>query len=98
MKYDIVLGSGALEDLSRLRKYDRTQVRQAIEKYLRHEPAKTSKSRIKRLRGLQSPQYRLRVGDDIRVFFDVIETNVAVLAVIYKDQVAEWLEREGVPE
>ncbi len=38
---------------------------------------------IKRLRGLKRPQYRLRV-DDIRVYYDVIETNVEVLAIIGK--------------
>jgi hypothetical protein len=41
-------------------------VRDTISRHLRHEPTKVSKSRIKRLRGLSQPQYRLRVGD-IRV-------------------------------
>ena len=41
-------------------------VTEAIERHLTHEPTKISKSRIKRLRGLSQPQYRLRVGD-IRV-------------------------------
>ena len=50
-----------------------------------HEPTKVSKSRIKRLRGLSQPQYRLRVGD-IRVFYDVTETTVHVLAIIPKAQ------------
>jgi len=43
-----------------------------------HEPTKASKTRIKRLRGLSRPQYRLRVGDDVRVFYDVIEEIVAL--------------------
>ena len=34
-------------------------MRQALEKHLRHEPEKLSKSRIKRLRGLSRPRYRL---------------------------------------
>ena len=33
----------------------------AIQRHLRHEPTKQSKSRIKRLRGLARPQFRLRV-------------------------------------
>src|SRR4030095_605923 len=45
---------------------------------------KTSKSRIKRLRGLRRPQYRLRV-DNTRVFYDVIDEAVAVLAIVPKD-------------
>jgi mRNA-degrading endonuclease RelE of RelBE toxin-antitoxin system len=61
-----------------------------------HEPTKVSKSRIKRLRGLSQPQYRLRVGD-IRVFYDVTETTVQVLAVIPKAQAQAWLEEEGTP-
>ncbi len=54
----------------------------------------TSKSRIKRLRGLSRPQYRLRT-EDIRVFYDVNEGTVEVLAIISKDKAEEWLERCG---
>ncbi len=67
----------------------------AIERHLRHEPAKTGKTRIKRLRGLSHPQYRLRVGDDIRVFYDVTENMVEVLAIVPKLEVNQWLERYG---
>ncbi len=63
--------------------------------HLRHEPTKTSKTRIKRLRGLSRPQYRLRVGDDIRVFYDVTEDTVEVLAIVPKSEANEWLERYG---
>jgi hypothetical protein len=51
--------------------------------HLRHEPTKSSKNRIKRLRGLDQPQYRLRVGE-IGVFYGVTEMEVQVLAVISK--------------
>jgi mRNA interferase RelE/StbE len=71
-------------------------VRDAIEMYLRNEPTKVSKSRIKRLRGLSRPQYRLRVGD-IRVFYDVADREVAVLAIITKAQAESWLAQEGIP-
>ena len=40
---------------------------------------KRSKSRIKRLRGLRHPQYRLRI-DEIRVFYDVEGDRVEILA------------------
>jgi mRNA interferase RelE/StbE len=46
--------------------------------HLIHEPAKESKSRIKRLKDLSHPQYRLRV-DDLRVFYDITENDVVVL-------------------
>lgn len=73
-------------------------VRDALERHLRHEPARTSRSRIKRLKGLARPQYRLRV-DEIRVFYDLVEseTTVEVLAIVPKSQAAAWLQRAGEP-
>ena len=72
----------------------RAEVQDAIERHLRHEPRKTSRRRIKRLRGLSKPQYRLRVGE-VRVFYDVSEKSVAVLAIIAKSGAGAWLERAG---
>ena len=37
----------------------------------------------------------LRVGDDIRVFYDVSVDTVAVLAIVSKAEANEWLERYG---
>ncbi len=59
--------------------------------------AKLSRSRIKRLRGTSRPQYRLRV-DEIRVFYDVKEGTVEVLAVVEKPEASSWLEKFGSPE
>jgi len=98
MRYEIVLAPDAVEDLRRLEASERAEVRDAIERHLRHEPTQTSRARIKRLRGLRKPQFRLRVGDQIRVFYDVTSTAVEVLAIIAKRDVDDWLEREGVPE
>jgi mRNA interferase RelE/StbE len=67
----------------------------AIEAHLRHQPTKASKSRIKRLRGFSHPQYRLRVGDDIRVFYDVTQEEVQVLAVVPKSETNAWLAKHG---
>ena len=53
-----------------------------------------SKSRIKRLRGLDRPQYRLRL-DEVRVFYDVSETTVEILAIVSKAKAQECLEQEG---
>jgi mRNA interferase RelE/StbE len=52
-----------LKDLRRLTANVWATVRNALETHLRHEPEKTSRSRIKRLRVLLRPQYRLRVGE-----------------------------------
>lgn len=53
-----------------------------------------SRSRIKRLRGLLRPQYRLRVGE-VRVFYDVADEAVEVLAIVFKAEAARWLEDRG---
>lgn len=94
MRYEIVFASEAVEDYERLSARDRSIVRDAIERHLRYEPQKTGISRIKRLRGLSRPQYRLRVGD-IRVFYDITEQTVEVLAIVPKAQAAAWLEEMG---
>src|SRR5439155_2095763 len=97
MRYSIVFSPEALEDLRRLKASHRSSVRLAIETHLRHEPIKESKSRIKRLRGIRRPGYRLRVGE-IRVFYDVSDDTVEVLAVVPKSKASEWLERVGATQ
>ena len=90
MPFAIVFAPEAVEDLRRLKANVRATMRIALETHLRHQPEKTSRSRIKRLRGLRRPQYRLRVGD-IRVFYDVSGTTVQVLAIVAKSEAEEWL-------
>ena len=97
MSFAIVLAPEAVEDLGRLRANVRTTVRSALETHLRHEPEKTSRSRIKRLRGLLRPKYRLRVGE-VRVFYDVSGTTVEVLAIVAKSEAESWLAQFGNPE
>ena len=96
MRFDIVLAPAAVRELRNLRADIRAGVRDAIELHLRHEPKRLSKSRIKRLRGLDRPQYRLRV-DEVRVFYDVTETTVEVLAIVPKAQAGAWLAEEATP-
>jgi mRNA interferase RelE/StbE len=97
MPFDIILAPQAVEDLRKIRAQVRAAVRTALETYLRHQPEKTSRSRIKRLRGLRQPQYRLRV-DDVRVFYDVTGTAVEVLAIVLKLEAESWLAQFGNPE
>jgi mRNA interferase RelE/StbE len=94
MKYEILFAPEAVQDFKRLLARDRSAVKEAIEKHLRYEPQKGSKSRIKRLQGISRPQYRLRV-DEIRVFYDIVEATVEVLAIIPKSKAARWLEEMG---
>jgi mRNA interferase RelE/StbE len=96
MGHEIILAPEAAEDLEALKAFDRTTVKDAMEKHLRHQPTKTSRSRIKRLRGMRRPQYRLLVGEH-RVFYDVAAETVEVLAIVPKSTAAEWLDRYGEP-
>jgi mRNA-degrading endonuclease RelE of RelBE toxin-antitoxin system len=93
----VVLAPEAVEDLRRLTANVRARVRSALETHLRHEPEKISRSRVKRLRGLRRPQYRLRVGE-VRVFFDVFGTTVEVLAIVTKSEAESWLAQFANPE
>ena len=90
MHFAIVLAPEAIGDLRRLAAHARATVRIALETHLRHDPEKTIRSRIKRLRGLLRPQYRVRVGE-VRVFYDVSGTTVEVLAIVAKSEAESWL-------
>jgi mRNA-degrading endonuclease RelE of RelBE toxin-antitoxin system len=95
MRFEIVLAPQAAQDLRALPARRRSEVRDAVE--TRHEPTKVSKSRIKRLRGMAKPQYRLRVGET-RVFYDVRDETVEILAIVAKRQAQRWLAEQGTPE
>ncbi|MDO9562835.1 MAG: type II toxin-antitoxin system mRNA interferase toxin, RelE/StbE family [Bradyrhizobium sp.] len=97
MPFAILLAPEAVEDLKSLKAHVRADVRAALESHLRHEPKRVSRSRIKQLRGLRKPQYRLRVGD-VRIFYDVTETTVEILAIVTKSEAQSWLAAFGNPE
>ena len=84
----------AFQDIKALKAHDRVQIKDLMETHLRNEPMKTSKSRIKRLRGLSRPQFRLRAGE-FRVYYDVVGSMVQILAIIKKSKSDEWLKRAG---
>src|SRR6185312_4448233 len=75
----------------------RPRARSGIETHLRHEPTKLSRSRIKRLRGIARPQYRLRI-DDVRIFYDVRGDTVEILAIVRKSEAEKWLLGHGKAE
>ena len=95
MIHKITFAPEALDDYRRLPAYYRAAARDAMNKHLLHEPTRESKSRIRRLRDMVKPQYRLRVGN-IRVFYDVSGMEVEVLGIVEKEHAAEWLDRAGV--
>jgi|ERR1043166_2789747 mRNA-degrading endonuclease RelE of RelBE toxin-antitoxin system len=94
MPYEIVLAPEAIDDLRRVRAVDRASITDALERHLRYEPDKQSRSRIKRLRGLRQPEYRMRVGE-FRLFYDIAESEVQILAIVSKNDADEWLKLHG---
>ena len=97
MRFQIILAPEVVEDLRRLKANERAAIKEALETHLRHEPTKTSRSRIKRLHGIARPQYRLRV-EEVRVFYDVSGSTVEVLAIVPKTEAESWLARFGSPK
>ena len=92
MRYEIEITEAAESDLDRIHAFHRGEILDAIDAYLRHEPTRESRARIKRLELLDSPAYRLRVGD-YRVFYDVDEISgeVVVLRVLSKEESLVYL-------
>jgi mRNA interferase RelE/StbE len=97
MRFEIVLAPEAVQTMKALPAFHRATIRDALETHLRHEPAKVSKSRIKVLRGLSQPQFRLRV-DEFRVFYDISGQEVQVLAIVSKEEAEAWLAEYGQGE
>lgn len=97
MPFDIILSPHAAASLKSLPARFRSEMRDGIKRHLLHEPARTSRSRIKRLRGLRQPQYRLRVGE-VRVFYDIVDSTVEILAIVAKSEAERWLNQHGEPE
>jgi mRNA-degrading endonuclease RelE of RelBE toxin-antitoxin system len=93
--YEIVLTDTAREHYRELDARARAIISKGMNDHLLHEPTKRSRSRIKRLREMEHPEYRLRL-DPYRVFYDVTEKSVVVLAIVPKDKTAEWLDQHGV--
>jgi len=91
--YGIVVRPRAAAQIRRPRRVDAVAILDAIEAHLRHEPERLSRSRIKRLRGSNAATYRLRVGD-FRVFYDVADEEVIVIAVLHKRETAEFYRKE----
>jgi mRNA-degrading endonuclease RelE of RelBE toxin-antitoxin system len=86
MPFEIDVTQEAELDLDVIRPYHRNQILDSIETHLHHTPTRESRTRIKSLRLLDSPAYRLRIGD-FRVYYDVDEAagTVTVLQVLSKE-------------
>lgn len=87
----IILKPSAVGDLDRLSKYDAVMVADGMERFLNDWPTRESRSRIKRLKGISNPDFRLRLGE-YRVFYnvDAMERRVDVLRILHKDETAAY--------
>lgn len=90
MPYEIRYSNEAVEQLKKLRAFDRTAILDQIEQVLGVNPTIVSKARIKQLREPAPTQYRLRVGE-FRVFYDVAEDLVLIIQVLTKQDSIEFL-------
>jgi mRNA-degrading endonuclease RelE of RelBE toxin-antitoxin system len=87
--FRIVVRPRAAAQIRRLRRVDAVAILDAMETHLRYEPERLSRSRIKRLRGSHAATYRLRVGD-YRLFYDIGEGEVVVIAALHKRETSEF--------
>ncbi len=93
MAFEIEFATEAETDLDGTQPFYRKQILNGIEEHLRHAPMQVSRARIKQLRSVISPAFRLRVGE-YRVFYDVDEVRqvVTVLRVLSKEHSLQYLE------
>jgi mRNA-degrading endonuclease RelE of RelBE toxin-antitoxin system len=83
--FRIAFKPAAVRQLKALRRYDCTAILEEIERHLRDEPERTSRTSIKRLRGHQDATFRLRVGE-YRIFYDVGEDTVEIIQILHKSE------------
>ena len=90
-RFEIILKQSAVRDMDALRKYDASAIADGMERHLSHKPGRISKSRIKKLKGIKDPDYRLRIGR-YRIFYSIEEAQgrVIVLRIMHKDQTQEY--------
>lgn len=92
-RYLIHLQPDALDDIDRMRKFAAVMVMDGIEKHLRFEPARESRSRIKKLRGDPPADYRLRI-EGWRVFYNITGPEVRILRILHKSETQAFYDGE----
>ena len=90
--FKIVFRAEAIRSLKKMKRFQAAAILGAIERHLREEPEKASRTSIKRLRGHQETTFRLRV--DYRVFYDVIEDRVEIVQVLHKSETPSFYRKE----
>ena len=90
MQYESRYSEEAVEQMKRLRAFDRAAVLDQIEQVLGANPMLVSKARVKLLRQPAPTQYRLRVGE-LRIFYDVDQQTVSIIQILTKDDAINYL-------
>lgn len=92
MAFDIEITAEAEHDLADIKPFYRAKILDSIEEHLQFTPMQASRTRIKRLRLLESPAYRLRI-DNYRIHYDVDEDaqSVTVLRILSKEASLQYL-------
>ncbi len=83
--FEIIFKPEAIRQLRKMKRYYARAILDAIERHLKEEPEKTSRTSIKRLRGRKDTAFRLRV-QDYRIFYDVIEDRVHTVQILHKSE------------
>ncbi|MBI3626371.1 MAG: type II toxin-antitoxin system RelE/ParE family toxin [Candidatus Rokubacteria bacterium] len=91
--FAIIFKGEAIRRLKKMKRFHAVAVLDAIERHLREEPEKTSRTSIKRLRGHQETTFRLRAGD-YRIFYDVIEDRVEIVQILHKLETPSFYRRK----
>ena len=91
MPYEVRYSNEAVEQLKKLRAFDRAAILERIEQVLGVNPTLEGKASVKQLHQPAPTQYRLRVGE-FRVFYDVEQTNVYVVEIVSKQDAIVYLE------
>ena len=90
MPFELRYSDEAVEQLKKLRAYDRAAIMHQIEQVLMVNPTLESKAKVKLLRQPAPTQYRLRVGE-FRVFYDVVQEAVLVIQILSKEEAIAFL-------
>lgn len=91
--FRIVFRPEAIRRLKTMKRFYARVVLDAIERHLRDEPEKTSRTSIRRLRGHQEAVFRLRV-EDYRIFYDVIEDRVEIVQILHKSEASSFYKEQ----
>ncbi len=83
--FKIIFKPDAVRQLRRLERDYVKAALDAVERHLREEPEKPSRTSIRRLRGHQQSTFRLRV-QNYRVFYNVVEDRVEVVQILHKSE------------